>query len=433
MKTMILCVIVAFFLPIFAVSAQGEKQDAGNSSQGLMISVFDMDVTPPIGYKMPYGIVINKGDLGLRAKGLVLTGIKNPIVLVSIDWLGISNECYEEFKHAIARAVGTIPEHIAVHVIHQHDAPYPRDFINDSFALSVIHRLEMAVAKSVEKRIPVTHIGYGEAEVFEVASNRRILGADGKVKAMRWTACKDSTLRNEPEGLIDPMLSAVSFWNENNPVAILNFYATHPQSYYGTGIANPDYPGIARFYRQLAIPEALYVYFTGAGGNIGAGKYNDGAHENRGILAKRLADGMKRAWENTKKTSINASTLQWFYESVALPLDSAKAGKVLWERAKEGKKVDIQCLALGNSRILFLPGELTIEYQLAAKKMQPDLHVTMAAYGDLGFGYIPSANAFPQGGYEVDAAKITPEAENVLLSTISKLLARENKNSRVTH
>ena len=59
--------------------------------------------------------------------------------------------------------------------------------------------------------------------------------------------------------------------------------------------------------------------------------------------------------------------------------------------------------------------------------MKPDQHIAMAAYGDLGFGYIPSAKAFPQGGYEVDAAKIIPEAENVLLSTISKLLDRHQK------
>lgn len=431
MRTIISLIVITFSLPIFFTSAQEKKNDLDNTSQGLMISVFDMDVTPPIGYKMPYGIVINKDDLGLRAKGLVLTGIKNPVVLVSIDWLGISNDCYEEFKHAIARAAGTLPEHVAVHVIHQHDAPYPRDFTNDSFALSVIHRLEMTVVKSLETREPVTHMGYGEAEVFEVASNRRILGEDGKVRAMRWTACKDASLRNEPEGLIDPMLSTVSFWNKNKPVAILNFYATHPQSYYSTGIANPDYPGIARYYRQLAIPDALSVYFTGAGGNVGAGKYNDGAHENRGILAGRLADGMKRAWEGTKKSSVDASTFQWSYESISLPLDSAKAGKALWERSKSGKKVDIQCLSFGNSSVLFLPGELTVEYQLAAKKMKPDQHIAMAAYGDLGFGYIPSAKAFPQGGYEVDAAKIIPEAENVLLSTISKLLDRHQKNRDV--
>lgn len=58
---------------------------------------------------------------------------------------------------------------------------------------------------------------------------------------------------------------------------MLSFYATHPQSYYRMGIPNPDYPGIARFFRQLAVPEALHIHFTGAGGNIGAGKYNDGS------------------------------------------------------------------------------------------------------------------------------------------------------------
>ena len=41
-----------------------------------------------------------------------------------------------------------------------------------------------------------------------------------------------------------------------------------------------------------------------------------------------------------------------------------------------------------NARILFAPGELFVEYQLAAKAMRPDLFVTMAAYGDYGPLYI---------------------------------------------
>ncbi len=423
MRTIISLIVITFFLPVFFISAQEKKSDLDNRSQGLMISVFDLDVTPPIEYKMPYGVVKNRWDLGLRAKGIVLGGAGEPVVLVSLDWLGIANDCYDEFRRSLARAAGTTPERVAVHVIHQHDAPYPHDFLNDNFALSVIHRLEMAVANSLENTIPVTHIGLGEAHVYKVASNRRILGKDGKVKGMRWTACKDSVLRAEPEGLIDPILSAVSFWNGEKPVAVLNFYATHPQSYYGTGVPNPDYPGIARFYRQLAMPDALQVYFTGAGGNIGAGKYNDGSRENRGILAERVADGMKRAWEDTELSSITVSDIKWSFESVALPLDSAKAGEHLWKRFKAGKKVDLQCLTIADkASVLFMPGELLVEYQIAAKKMRPDLFVAMAAYGDLGFGYIPPAAAFPQGGYEASVAKVTPEAESVLLEAMEKLL-----------
>ena len=40
--------------------------------------------------------------------------------------------------------------------------------------------------------------------------------------------------------------------------------------------------------------------------------------------------------------------------------------------------------AVGTVRMLHTPGELFVEYQLAAKAMRPDLHVAMAAYGDYG-------------------------------------------------
>ena len=414
-----LLIIFSFFslllLPYKALAA-GMSKD----SSGLRLAVFDIDVTPPIGYKLPYCTMTNSYDMGLRAKGIVLLNAEKPVVLVSIDWIGIAGDCHDEFRHAIATAAGTVPERVAVHVIHQHEAPYAN--IHDDFTLAVIHRLGMAVAEALKNTVPITHIGLGEAQVYQIASTRRPLGADGKVKEPRYTSCSDSSLRAEPEGLIDPILSSVSFWNADKPVAVLSFYATHPQSYYRIGIPNPDFPGIARFYRQLAIPDALQIYFTGAGANVGAGKYNDGAHENRGILAGRLADGMKRAWENTKRYPIALSDLKWKTEPVTLPLDSAKTNSDLWLRYKAGKKFELQCLAFNKARVLFMPGELFVEYQLAAKKMRPDLFVTMAAYGDLGPGYIPTAKAFTQGGYEVSVAKVTPEAEGVLLNGISKLL-----------
>jgi hypothetical protein len=74
--------------------------------------------------------------------------------------------------------------------------------------------------------------------------------------------------------------------------------------------------------------------------------------------------------------------------------------------------------------MLHLPGELFVEYQLAAKAMRPDLHVMMAAYGDYGPGYIGTAAAYPEGGYETGptASSVAPEVELVLLDAIKKLL-----------
>jgi hypothetical protein len=230
-------------------------------------------------------------------------------------------------------------------------------------------------------------------------------------------------------------------------VAVLSYYATHPQSYYRTGLPNPDFPGLARFLRQLAVPSALHVHFTGAGGNIGAGKYNDGSPENRLVLAERLADGMRRAWESTKRQPITAADVNWKVQSVALPpakhltaaklesdlkertaafVASGEASKLAWlRRCEAGQKIDVQCLSLGRSRILHLPGELFVEYQLAAKAMQPGLFVAMAAYGDYAPGYICTEVAYQQGGYEAspDASNVAPEVEAVLTAAVRKLLS----------
>jgi hypothetical protein len=279
-----------------------------------------------------------------------------------------------------------------------------------------------------------------------VASNRRIQGPDGRIRATRYTTCTDSSLRAEPEGVIDPIVSLVSFWNKDIPIAVLSYYAVHPQSYYRTGIPNPDFPGIARFLRQLAVPQALHVHFNGAGGNLGAGKYNDGSHENRGILAERLADGMKRAWEASKREEINPADVSWEIEKVALPtakyLENLKerlnkkdgdavfltnnVSKLVWyNRCREGRKIDIACLRLGRARILHMPGELFVEYQLAAKAERPDLFVAVAAYGDYGPEYICTDAAYKEGGYEAsEASGVTTGSEKILMSAIKNLLHR---------
>src|SRR5690606_13460618 len=83
----------------------------------------DIDVTPPVGTPLAYDMSTQTWDLGLRAKGIVLQGKGLPIVLCSVDWLAIGNEGMDEFKNALAAAVGSTPQRVAVHVVHQHDAP----------------------------------------------------------------------------------------------------------------------------------------------------------------------------------------------------------------------------------------------------------------------------------------------------------------------
>lgn len=452
--------VVGMLLPVCRPAPAAESPRPTNSmTADLRIATFDVEATPPIGTMMAYNIVSNRWDLGLRARGVVLLGAGEPIVLCAVDWIGIANAGHDAFREALARAVGTTPGRVAVHALHQHDAPFcdfsaerilkeaghdPRQY-NGDFQRQVISNLETAVREALPQAQPVTHLGLGEARVEKVASNRRILGADGKVRAVRWTATKDPAVRAEPEGVIDPMVSLVSLWNADQPVAVLSYYATHPQSYYRTGIPNPDFPGVARFFRQLAVPAALHIHFNGAAGNITAGKYNDGSPENRLVLAERLADGMRRAWENTQRQPIAPLDVGWSVEAVALPpakhLAAEKleaqfkagdktstehnASRLAWlRRCQAGHKIEVSCLRVGRARVLHLPGELFVEYQLAARAARPDLFVATAAYGDYAPWYIGTAIAYEQGGYETgpDASNVAPEVEGVLMGAIRRLL-----------
>src|SRR5690606_18104126 len=113
------------------------------------------------------------------------------------------------------------------------------DLINyeGSFARVVLGRLDSAVRYAVQRSQPVTHLGLGQAEVYDVASNRRILDKDGKATIGRTSSTRDPVIRAMPIGVIDPILSLISFWNGEKPVAVLSYYAVHPQSYYRTGNA----------------------------------------------------------------------------------------------------------------------------------------------------------------------------------------------------
>src|SRR5205085_6005611 len=81
-----------------------------------------------------------------------------------------------------------------------------------------------ALKASLMKAVPFTHVGTGAAEVKEVASNRRVLGDDGKVKFTRTSATKNKEARDAPEGLIDPKLRTLSFWVGVNAMAAMYFY-----------------------------------------------------------------------------------------------------------------------------------------------------------------------------------------------------------------
>lgn len=453
------------FVLIFCLPAVGKGADSNGGSDGsglLRVGTFHVDASPPIGSPLAYDPCIGVTD-PLSLSGIVILGSGDPIVMAAVDWIGVANESHRELRQQMAAAAGTTIDRVTVHALHQHDAPRC-DFsaaallahhgieaagYDVPWARDVFRQAAQAVSGAVKDAVAFDEVGVGVAEVHDVASNRRLMNAAGQVTATRYTATRDPKLRAMPVGTIDPLLRSISLWQAGEPIVVLTYYATHPQSYYRTGLANPDFPGYARNTRQTetGVP---HVHFNGAGGNIGAGKWNDGSPENRAKLANRVADAMQRAFEATSRQQVTAEDLDWAVVAVGLPpaehlveadllarltdpeTSAADAQGVAtnlaWlRRCQAGDTIEISRLTLGPADILHMPGELFVEYQLAAAAMQPDRLVAMAAYGDYAPGYIGTRIGYTQGGYETSerASRVAPDVETVLVDAMSRLLGSD--------
>ncbi len=428
----------------------------------LHLATFARDVTPPLGHPLCGGWIepVRAVDDSLRALGVVLLGMGEPIVLCAVDWCGIRNDAHLLWRQALAKATHTVPEKVAVQCVHPHDAPFA-DVEGErlleavpgappSLDLKFFHRVVQQTAEaakaSLVHTVPFTHIGIGQAKVERVASNRRVLGFDGKVKYWRGSSTKEKETRDQPEGLIDPWLKTLSFWHKERPLVALHHYATHPMSYYGQGHVSSDFCGLARQKRQEDDPQVRQIYFTGCAGNIAAGKYNDGNPANRPVLRDRVYQAMKAAWKATERHPVTG--WDWRVEPVKLPARveksfGAEESRKMLENAKESKArrgnaafqlswlkrldlpIELTCLDLGKALILHLPGEPFVEYQLKAQELRKDAFVCVAGYGDDGPGYIPPAKAYFEGGYETTVALAGPQSEAILEKAMAKLLKRK--------
>jgi len=423
----------------------------------LRVATFRCDVTPPLGYLTypPAFEPLKKIEHPLLAKGIVLDDGGRRYVLCAIDWCALCNSTYDLFRRKVAEGARTDPTRVAVHTVHQHTAPLAD---NDAYRLllqtkdppacpdlkffdQTADRLGAAVHESLGRLQPFDRIGAGEGKVDRVASTRRLIEKDGKVHRPRWSLVtgRDLPLRDEPEGLIDPMLKTITLAQGDKPLVRLHYYATHPQSFYHDPRVTYDFPGLAR--EELEKKENVFqVYFTGCAGDILVGKYNDGTPAARAQFAQRILAGMEAAIAATRWAPADA--LQWRSTEVKLPLYEGPARTVAENRvrmadpkAAAGSRLELGAMLLafaeridrplalsglqiGRVHILDLPGECLVDYQLFAQRSAPGDFVAVAAYTDLGPGYICTDKAFEEGGYEPTDTAVGPGSEPLLKAAI---------------
>jgi hypothetical protein len=110
------CFLTPLGVPRFASTARGAPPT---------ICTFQCDATPPLGSPLCYASVEPAQQIvdPLTVRGIVLLGAGEPIVLCAVDWVGIGNGSHDTFREALAKAAGTSVDRVALHTLHQHDAP----------------------------------------------------------------------------------------------------------------------------------------------------------------------------------------------------------------------------------------------------------------------------------------------------------------------
>ena len=424
----------------------------------FQISTFESDVTPPVGHPLCAGWYPPAASIRdpLSVLGVVLVpDDEPPIVLCALDWAELSNRDYLQWREELATAVDTSVDRVAIHCTHAHDTPWPdRDAQNlldeyghpnvimeGNWAERVRAQAAEVVSGSTKSFQPLTDISIGEAYVDRIASNRRVLGNDGKVRGVRWTATRDPELRSEPEGLIDPMLKSIGFWHGEKRIACLHYYAVHPTSMDGTGEVTPEFVGLARNRRIEEDPGVAHIYFTGCAGNITAGKYNDGIADNRELFTQRIHQAMLAAEAASTRRSL--VRMHWKVELVHLPpredMNEPDLRAILGEKKtnvktksktaimlaylhRQNVPIPITCLHINDEvGIMHLPGETFIEYQIQAQESRPDAFIAVAGYGDLGTGYITLERSFAEGGYEPVDAFVSGKSEAIMRAAIASV------------
>jgi hypothetical protein len=439
---------------------ESSRLDNNKAGTPYTIAIFSADATIPLNHRC-MGILPQKSVRiadPLFVHGFAILGPEPPIIVVAIDWCEIRNSSYDAWRNRLAHAAGTTRDRVLVSSLHQHDAPVIdadaqalldsvgliNELFDPDFHESVLQRVEEALKDAIATPAPITHVGYSECVVQDIASNRRIVNAEGVVSFSRGSSSgREQLFRDAETGLIDPKLRTLSFWNHERCLLEYHTYATHPMSYYGRGEVTSDFVGLARERRKRDDRNVAQVYASGCSGDVTAGKFNDGTPESRGQLTDRLYEAMCHSSDHVQRIPLERLT----FRNATLDLEPSRdenlrgdflngqlhdetlttekrilaaMGLAAQNRVARGQSIDMPCIDFQVARVVVFPGESFVGYQFMAQELSAGKPVLPIGYGECWTGYVPTESAFIDGFHE-SWLWVAPGAEARIRSALRSL------------
>lgn len=343
--------------------------------------------------------------------------------------------------------------------------------ISREYAQKLPSKIIKSIRQAKEKLQPA-RISVGSTKQHTISFNRRFLMEGGTVEMNPGRLNPDIV---KPTGPIDPDLSVIYFESLNSePIATLVNFALHVAIRTGSQIT-ADFPGrLSSLLSEVKGNEMVTIFTSGTSGNINHINVSQpdlfNSREQSVRIATILAGAVLELYPSLRK--IEANSLSVRTETVELPVPNIRPDNENWAkktikrfgnqenppsfsdvveawrmidlieldggvRARhdltstvpltedgEALKSEVQAITIGDEFALVgFPGDAFVELGLAIKESSPfPFTVVNEQSGNGVLSYVPNREAFSEGSYEVNSARIEPGGGELLVESVVKML-----------
>ena len=384
------------------------------------------DITPPLEVGLLTSAV--KGEyasftsvrLPLKARILVLQSGEKKVAIISMDLLSLNDTSvggWDNFKRGLAGQLD--PENIILTYTHTHCAP-------ESGAVTSLYLTEefKTWLKGVQSNVrEAIHQACSVLKPCTVELTHQVLegySLQRRIKKDNVVVMSDSLQPIPPDLMngqpIDRRVIAISLVNEKNTIATIVHAACHPVHEMCMRHVSSDFPG--EMCRRLEENGSfgMPMFLNGAAGDVNPPTVSLGPEYSKQhgyALADLVATSRSKMYKGD--SSFAFATYQ---QQFTIREDSGVSNTA------DGI-ARISVIKLGDIALVFLPGEPFTETALQIEKESPFAHTIIIGFSENNIGYIPTAEAFRDGGYEVGPGKwsfIQEDADQIVQARAVRLL-----------
>jgi hypothetical protein len=350
--------------------------------------------------------------------------------LIASDLCLFSPSVYQEVAERIAKEVGVPPQNIWWSVTHSHATPEvgppgiyktllgrsDHEWNRDYAAL--VENAALQGVKEAKAKLEPARLTIGTAVAF-ANINRRAKDVDGKV-----------SLGLNPDGPTDRQIGLLRLDRADGaPIAVIANYAMHGTVMSGANLEiSGDAPGVVSAYVEQKVGAPM-LYVNGAAGNM-APVYSVYPNARSGhlsqfdvLLGDRILAGLEKLGPASGDVTLQTSEkiietprkpdLDWPPELTAYSRADGSSALV---------RLPVRFLRINDAIIWSAPVELFCEIATAIRDRSPFTQTFYFGYTDGWIGYLPTKEAFAEGGYEPKTSVFTGAAEQDVIDGVTTYL-----------